>query len=136
MTWVLFTGDFEFQIECNFLNDYISGKFTLPKEQLPFSCSNYFLLLFIAGPMIEIIREQMVYIAGSNLEVSCVYKNATSVPRNLDGDDSPQANEHVQRLLEATRLLHQPELPEDTIIWNHNALRFSHRNRRRCVDDS
>ncbi len=46
----------------------------------------------------------MVYIAGSNLEVGCVYKNATSVPRNLEGDDSPQANEHVQRLLEATRL--------------------------------
>ena len=81
--------------------------------------------------MIEIIREQMVYIAGSNLEVGCVYKNATSVPRGRQDPDSPHANEHVQRLLEATRLLHQPELPEDTIVWFHNGLRFSHRNRRR-----
>jgi len=86
------------------------------------------------GPMIEIIREQMVYIAGSNLEVSCVYKNATSVPRNLaslNSDDTPQANEHVTKLLEATRLLNQPEVPDDTMIWFHNGLRFSHRNRRR-----
>jgi hypothetical protein len=74
---------------------------------------------------------QMVYIAGSNLEVGCVYKNATSVPRNRHDPDSPHANEHVQRLLEATKLLHQPELPEDTIVWYHNGLRFSHRNRRR-----
>jgi hypothetical protein len=42
--------------------------------------------------MIEIIREQMVYIAGSNLEVGCVYKNTTSVPRGLDGDVTPQVS--------------------------------------------
>ena len=70
-----------------------------------------FKYLSFSGPMIEIIREQMVYIAGSNLEVGCVYKNATSVPRNLEGDDSPQANEHVQRLMEATRLTPLLTLP-------------------------
>ncbi len=89
------------------------------------------------GPMIEIIQEQMVYISGSNLEVSCIYKNATIVPRNLaslNNDDTPEANEHVVKLLESTRLLHQPDVPNDMMVWYHNGVRFSHRNRRRLVD--
>ena len=83
--------------------------------------------------MIQIVRQQMVYIAGSNLEVSCIYKNATISASSAASAKAkqPRLDEHIHRILEASRRENEPDLPEDTVIWLHNGKRFSHRNRRR-----
>ena len=81
--------------------------------------------------MIEIVRDQVVYNAGSNLEVSCVYRNTTGKDRSAGGGPRPQTE--VERLLEAARNGYRDEndVPRGTIVWLHDGEKFSHRNRRR-----
>lgn len=94
--------------------------------------------------MIEIVRDQVVYNAGSNLEVACIYKNTTGAkhkPGSWGGsnwnvghtDDKSRMSEmDVIRILEASKNNHDDsEVPKNTILWMHNGKRFSHRNRRR-----
>jgi len=104
-------------------------------------------ILEIRGPMIQIIRDQVVYNAGSNLEVACVYRNRTlgdaagdvisgirGFSGNRNGGQSPRhrlerKNPYdVLRMIENSRL---GQVPKDTIVWLHNGKRFSHHNRRR-----
>ncbi len=87
--------------------------------------------------MIEISRDQMVYNAGSHLEVSCAYRNTTG--GGVDGggvassSSSSSSPSEVQRVLEAARRRSRfpAEVPPDTIVWRHDGKSFSHRNRRR-----
>eukprot|EP00094_Tigriopus_californicus_P009616 TCALIF_09271-PA protein Name:"Protein of unknown function" AED:0.11 eAED:0.11 QI:0/0.66/0.25/0.75/1/1/4/0/212 len=84
------------------------------------------------GPMIEIVRDQVVYNAGSHLEVACVYKNTTGSKASKESAEVRKVDE-VQRILEVSRQggRFNQDVPEDTILWLHNGNRFSHRNRRR-----
>lgn len=100
----------------------------------------YFLSSFprsssITGPMIEIVRDQVVYNAGSHLEVACIYKNTTGSKASQDSAEVRKVDE-VQRILEVSRQggRFNQDVPEDTILWLHNGNRFSHRNRRRWVE--
>ena len=90
--------------------------------------------------MISIVREQVVYNAGSHLDVKCVYRNRTA--NNGGGSDGygreggKPSDREMLRLLEASRnpqfyLGDEASVPEDTIVWTHDGERFSHRNRRR-----
>lgn len=90
------------------------------------------LFLEIQGPMIEIVRDQVVYNAGSHLEVACIYKNTTGSKASQDSAEVRKVDE-VQRILEVSRQggRFNQDVPEDTILWLHNGNRFSHRNRRR-----
>ncbi len=91
-------------------------------------------LLSFAGPMIEISRKQMVYNAGSHLEVSCSYRNTT----NKNEEENKDKDSEVQRVLDAARRRGRyfpRDVPEDTIVWTHDGSRFSHRNRRRFVPE-
>ena len=101
--------------------------------------------------MIEIVRDQVVYNAGSNLEVACIYKNttgsevhkpstwgtsagSTSSSKGSSSSSPPRMSElDVIRILEASKNNRRQELdvPKNTILWMHNGKRFSHRNRRR-----
>ena len=103
--------------------------------------------------MIEIVRDQVVYNAGSNLEVACIYKNTTGSASkghwnnnnkhktSKDGKGGSGGGEtasrmsemDVIRILEASKKHDDAEVPKNTILWMHNDKRFSHRNRRRCV---
>ena len=97
--------------------------------------------------MIEIVRDQVVYNAGSHLEVACIYKNTTgrdasarrknagNSKSEADGDVRPRlVEDEVRRILEASRNGYREEpVPEDAILWLHNGETFSHRNRRRYV---
>ena len=96
--------------------------------------------------MIEIIRDQgAVYNSGSNLEVSCIYRNSTGVSTNSNFGDSKSSpkddierrrQEAVLRMIENARRTAKErdidnKVPPNTIIWLHNGSIFSLRNRRR-----
>ena len=94
--------------------------------------------------MIEIVRDQVVYNAGSHLEVACIYKNTTGRDASAAGKSAGNSNDEdggsrprlvedeVRRILEASRNGYREEpVPEDAILWLHNGETFSHRNRRR-----
>ena len=95
------------------------------------------------GPMIEIIHDQVVYNSGSNLEVSCIYRNSTGVANTLFGnshshtdDEQQRRQDAVLRMIENARRTakereHANKVPSNTIIWLHNGSIFSLRNRRR-----
>ena len=101
-------------------------------------------LLFL-GSMIEIIRDQVVYNSGSNLEVACIYRNSTGVSTNSDfgssesfpkDDIQRRRQEAVLRMIENARRTAKEQdiankVPINTIIWLHNGSIFSLRNRRR-----
>lgn len=104
-----------------------------------------FLIISILGSMIEIIRDQVVYNSGSNLEVACIYRNSTGVSTNsnfgssksLAKDDTQRRRqEAVLRMIENARRTAKEQdiankVPINTIIWLHNGSIFSLRNRRR-----
>ena len=98
--------------------------------------------------MIEIIRDQVVYNSGSNLEVACIYRNTTGVINKdfggtklhsdggIKGAKERSRQEAVLRMIEnARRTAKEQEIankvPSNTIVWLHNGSRFSLRNRRR-----
>ena len=98
--------------------------------------------------MIEIIRDQVVYNSGSNLEVACIYRNSTGVTGKIFGGTQSHLDEQLKdekerrrqeavlRMIEnARRTAKEQEMankvPTNTIIWLHNGSRFSLRNRRR-----
>lgn len=87
--------------------------------------------------MVEIVRDQVVYNAGSHLEVACVYRNTTGAAPDMgnseDSEDKPVISgglAEILRQLEAGRI-RPDDVPAGTIVWLHNGKRFSHRNRRR-----
>ena len=98
--------------------------------------------------MIKIVREQVVYNAGSHLDVKCIYRNSTDDRggsaggsgirggSGWDGQGGSPSQREVLRLLQASRdpsyfLGEEEAVSEDTIVWLHDGERFSHRNRRR-----
>ena len=92
----------------------------------------------VPGPMISIVRDQVVYNAGSNLEVVCLYRNSTGgkdgASDNGGGPDHlDERSKEVLRQIQQSKQGFPVEVPEDTVVWLHNGKRFSHRNRRRCV---
>ena len=104
-----------------------------------------FLTISVLGSMIEIIKDQVVYNSGSNLEVACIYRNSTGVSTNsnfgssqtLPMDDTQRRRqEAVLRMIENARRTAKEQdmankVPTNTIIWLHNGSIFSLRNRRR-----
>ena len=103
------------------------------------------LMISILGSMIEIIRDQVVYNSGSNLEVACIYRNSTGVSTNSNfGSSKSLAKDDIQRrrqeavlrMIENARRTAKEQdiankVPTNTIIWLHNGSIFSLRNRRR-----
>ena len=98
--------------------------------------------------MIEIIRDQVVYNSGSNLEVACIYRNSTGVNNKSFGGSNSHFNsqfrdekerrrqEAVLRMIENARRTAREQdiankVPMNTIIWLHDGSQFSLRNRRR-----
>ena len=50
------------------------------------------------GSMIEIIRDQVVYNSGSNLEVACIYRNSTGVSTSSNfGSSESFPKDDIQR---------------------------------------
>jgi hypothetical protein len=78
--------------------------------------------------MIEIVRDQVVYNAGSHLDVDCVYRNTTGSKKDDGGTLAKGAASSFFRPREV-----EEDVPEGTITWLHNGGTFSHRNRRRFV---
>ena len=97
--------------------------------------------------MIEIIHDQVVYNSGSNLEVSCIYRNSTGVANTRFGNDYTHPEDEQQRrqdavlrmIINARRTAKEREtankVPSNTIIWLHNGSVFSLRNRRRVKNN-
>lgn len=86
--------------------------------------------------MVEIVRDQVVYNAGSHLELACVYRNTTKARKKKNNGKKSMAEsvEDILRRIEAARFRPaEAALPEDTVVWLHDGKRFSHRNRRRSV---
>ena len=98
--------------------------------------------------MIEIIRDQVVYNSGSNLEVACIYRNSTGVinphfgeahrnKNNYEKDDKQRRRDQaVLRMIENARRTSKEreaanKVAANTIFWLHNGSIFSLRNRRR-----
>ena len=97
--------------------------------------------------MIEIIHDQVVYNSGSNLEVSCIYRNSTGVANTRFGNDYTHPEDEQQRKQDAVlRMIEESrrtakeretanKVPSNTIIWLHNGSVFSLRNRRRVKNN-
>ncbi|CAB4065191.1 unnamed protein product [Lepeophtheirus salmonis] len=77
--------------------------------------------LEIHGPMIKIVRDQIVYNAGSNIEVSCLFRNMT---------EKPNRKKDALELMKESALV-GTKIPPNVIIWKYNNKTFSQRNRRR-----
>lgn len=85
--------------------------------------------LKVTGPMIEIVGGdmEMVYNAGSHLEVKCIFRNTTDGFQPKKKKDSGNSFSVFLRPRDQ-----EIEIAEGSVIrWLHNGEKFSHRNRRR-----
>ena len=90
--------------------------------------------------MVQITKDQVVYNAGSNLEVSCVYQNTTITGwlggSGPGGKAASAKTPEERRRLDVLRIIQNSRLGEvhkDALVWLHNGKKFSHRNRRRYI---
>ncbi len=80
--------------------------------------------------MIEIVKDQVVYNAGSHLDIDCVFRNTTG-KRKLGGTKADSEASRSPAFNFMTPVEVEEPVAPGTIAWLHNGEKFSHRNRRR-----